>query len=350
MTSMTTKCITGSALLSLLVFSGHALAEISQEQLRNELLGSEGRLQQMINQGDIKILDNGYKLGSDLKLIQAEQAKTRQSIQELKTLQQQLAKQLQQQQSDTNTMKNEKKGKEENTCQQSGPGLTTPDGKLILGEAEWVYLEEANGAFQSRVDTGATTSSISATDITIFEREGKRWVKFKLPLDDGKSLDMEAPYVRTVTIRQASAKTTDDRPVVRMTMQVGSLTEKAEFSLRDRSDMAFPLLLGREFIKDVAVVDVARQFVQPKPETKNLFTAKKKANLGKPADKKAADAAKKKPATTAKKKEPEDTKKKVETKATPVASTATEATPVKEAQPAAKATPAKTATPAQDKQ
>ena len=304
----------------------------------------------MINQGDIKILDNGYKLGSDLKLIQAEQAKTRQSIQELKTLQQQLAKQLQQQQSDTNTMKNEKKGKEENTCQQSGPGLTTPDGKLILGEAEWVYLEEANGAFQSRVDTGATTSSISATDITIFEREGKRWVKFKLPLDDGKSLDMEAPYVRTVTIRQASAKTTDDRPVVRMTMQVGSLTEKAEFSLRDRSDMAFPLLLGREFIKDVAVVDVARQFVQPKPETKNLFTAKKKANLGKPADKKAADAAKKKPATTAKKKEPEDTKKKVETKATPVASTATEATPVKEAQPAAKATPAKTATPAQDKQ
>ena len=309
----------------------------------------------MINQGDIKILDNGYKLGSDLKLIQAEQAKTRQSIQELKTLQQQLAKQLQQQQGDTNTMKNEKKGKEENTCQQSGPGLTTPDGKLILGEAEWVYLEEANGAFQSRVDTGATTSSISATDITIFEREGKRWVKFKLPLDDGKSLDMEAPYVRTVTIRQASAKTTDDRPVVRMTMQVGSLTEKAEFSLRDRSDMAFPLLLGREFIKDVAVVDVARQFVQPKPETKNLFTAKKKANLGKPADKKAADAAKKKPATTAKKKEPEDTKKedtkkKVETKATPVASTATEATPVKEAQPAAKATPAKTATPAQDKQ
>jgi Uncharacterized protein conserved in archaea len=352
MTSMTTKCITGSALLSLLVLSGHALAEISQEQLRNELLGSEGRLQQMINQGDIKILDNSYKLGSDLKLIQAEQEKTRQSIQELKTLQQQLAKQLQQQQGDKDTMKNEKKGKEENSCQQSGPGLTTPDGKLILGEAEWVYLEEANGAFQSRVDTGATTSSVSATDITIFEREGKRWVKFKMPLDDGRSLDMEAPYVRTVTIRQASAKTTDDRPVVRMTMQLGSLTEKAEFSLRDRSDMAFPLLLGREFIKDVAVVDVARQFVQPKPDTKNLFTAKKKANLGiNSADKKAADtSSKKKAASASKKKEQEDTKKKVETKATPVASTATEATPVKEAQPAAKATPAKTATPAQDKQ
>ena len=306
----------------------------------------------MINQGDIKILDNGYKLGSDLKLIQAEQAKTRQSIQELKTLQQQLAKQLQQQQGDTNTMKNEKKGKEENTCQQSGPGLTTPDGKLILGEAEWVYLEEANGAFQSRVDTGATTSSISATDITIFEREGKRWVKFKLPLDDGKSLDMEAPYVRTVTIRQASAKTTDDRPVVRMTMQVGSLTEKAEFSLKDRSDMDFSLLLGREFIKDVAVVDVAREFVQPKPDVALLISSKKAAAAAAAAaaaDKKKADS-KKAPAKKSTPKKTDSKKAKAEPK--PASKTATEVNQSEAAgsSAAAPTDAAKEPTPSKDKQ
>ena len=344
---MTHKIVTGSTLLSLLFLSGNVCAEVSPEQLRNELLGSESRLQQVITQGDIKILDNGYKLGSDLKLLQAEQARTRQSIQELKTLQLQLAKQLQQQ-GDKSTMKSDKKIKEGSACQQSEPGLTTPDGKLILGEAEWVYIEEANGAFQSRVDTGATTSSISATDITVFEREGKRWVKFKMPLDNGEILDIEAPFVRYVTIRQASAKTTDDRPVVRMTMQLGSLTEKAEFSLRDRSDMNFPLLLGREFIKDVAVVDVARQFVQPKPDVANLFAAKKKAKLGekKQADDKASNK-KKAAATSSKKKEPAP---KVETKVTPTVSTATEATPAPESKPTAKATPAKTATPAQDKQ
>ena len=169
-----------------------------------------------------------------------------------------------------------------------------------------------------------------------------------MPLDNGQVLDMEAPFVRYVTIRQASAKTTDDRPVVRMTMQLGSLTEKAEFSLRDRSDMNFPLLLGREFIKDVAVVDVARQFVQPKPDVANLFAAKKKAKLGekKQADDKASNK-KKAAATSSKKKEPAT---KVETKVTPTVSTATEATPAPESKPTAKATPAKTATPAQDKQ
>ena len=166
---------------------------------------------------------------------------------------------------------------DKSSCPIVEPGLTTQDGKLILGESEWVYIDEANGAFQTRVDTGAATSSISATDITVFEREGKRWVKFKMPIDGGKSLDIEAPFVRYVRIKQASADGSDRRPVVRLTMQLGSMTEKAEFSLKDRSDMDFSLLLGREFIKDVAVVDVAREFVQPKPDVALLISSKKAA-------------------------------------------------------------------------
>ncbi|WP_409420378.1 ATP-dependent zinc protease [Pseudaeromonas sp. ZJS20] len=148
----------------------------------------------------------------------------------------------------------------------SDPGLTTPDGKLILGESEWVYVAEAHGTFQSRVDTGAATSSISATDIQVFERDGHRWVKFKMPLDEGGTLDMEAPFVRYVRIRQSSSDHYDRRPSVRLSIQLGSLKEQAEFNLKDRSQMDFSLLLGRELIKDVAVVDVAREFVQPKPE------------------------------------------------------------------------------------
>lgn len=148
----------------------------------------------------------------------------------------------------------------------SEPGLSTPDGKLILGESEWVYVAEAHGTFQSRVDTGAATSSISATDIQVFERDGHRWVKFKMPLDEGGSIDMEAPFVRYVRIRQSSSEHYDRRPSVRLSIQLGSLKEEAEFNLKDRSQMDFSLLLGRELIKDVAVVDVAREFVQPKPE------------------------------------------------------------------------------------
>jgi len=332
---MTTKTLTRSALFSLLLISGAVMAEVTPEQLKNELIGSESRIQQTMVQGQQKLLDNSYQLGTELKILQAQQEKSRQGVQELKALQQQLAKQMQQ------VVRSTMSSEDKSSCPIIEPGLTTPDGKLILGESEWVYVEEANGAFQSRVDTGAATSSISATDITVFEREGKRWVKFKMPLDNGKSLNIEAPFVRYVRIKQASADSSDRRPVVRLTMQLGSLTEKAEFSLKDRSEMDFSLLLGREFIKDVAVVDVAREFVQPKPDVATLITAKSKSD-------KAAQAAADKKSDT-KKAAP----KKSEAKKSDPKKSAPKAKEVKKAAPTVSAAAAtdttKEATPSKDK-
>ncbi len=155
-------------------------------------------------------------------------------------------------------------------CQAPSQGHTV-DGKLLVGEAEWIWVDAANDAFQARVDTGATTSSISAQDITIFERNGKNWVRFFLShqeMDD--KILIEAPLVRHVRVRQASADDLDRRPVVRLAVRIGDMTEKAEFTLKDRSDMTFPVLLGREFLKDIAVVDVAREYIQPKPTLKDV--------------------------------------------------------------------------------
>ncbi|MGG5824445.1 ATP-dependent zinc protease family protein [Aeromonas salmonicida] len=155
-------------------------------------------------------------------------------------------------------------------CQAPSQGHTV-DGKLLVGEAEWIWVDAANDAFQARVDTGATTSSISAQDITIFERNGKNWVRFFLShqeMDD--KIQIEAPLVRHVRVRQASADDLDRRPVVRLAVRIGDMTEKAEFTLKDRSDMTFPVLLGREFLKDIAVVDVAREYIQPKPKLKDV--------------------------------------------------------------------------------
>ena len=339
---MTTKTLTCSALFPLLILSSAAMAEVTPEQLKNELTGSESRIQQTVIQGNQKLLDHGYQMDTELKLLQAQQEKARQAIQEVKGLQQQLSRQMQQ------VARNSMTTDDSKACPIVEPGLTTQDGKLILGESEWVYVEEANGAFQSRVDTGAATSSISATDITVFEREGKRWVKFKMPLDNGKSLDIEAPFVRYVKIKQASADGSDRRPVVRLTMQLGSLTEKAEFSLKDRSDMDFSLLLGREFIKDVAVVDVAREFVQPKPDVALLISSKKAA---------AAAAAEKKQAASKKDAPKKSSTKKTSTepKQEPKKKVVKTATEVNKSEPAATSAAAKTddtkeTTPSKDKQ
>ncbi|WP_289302809.1 RimK/LysX family protein, partial [Methylophaga sp. UBA3996] len=76
----------------------------------------------------------------------------------------------------------------------------------------------------------------------------------------------EAPLVRYVKIRQASTDTLDKRPVASLTVRLGKMTEVAEFTLNDRTHMTYPILLGREFLRDVAVVDVAKDNNQPKPE------------------------------------------------------------------------------------
>ncbi|MCX4186712.1 ATP-dependent zinc protease [Methylophaga sp. OBS4] len=149
------------------------------------------------------------------------------------------------------------------------PSVTNTVGnKLVLGRVEWLWIEAVNRVFKARIDTGATTSSISAQDVVVFERDGKRWVRFRLAPDETDDrYEVEAPLVRHVRIRQSSGDgdKLDRRPVVSLKVKVGNLIEDTEFTLTDRSHMLYPILLGREFLKDIAVVDVAKKFIQPEP-------------------------------------------------------------------------------------
>jgi len=142
--------------------------------------------------------------------------------------------------------------------------LKTADGKLMLGEEEWLYIKAINHNVKARIDTGATTSSISAIDIEMFERDGKDWVKFKLAHGGEETKEFESPVSRVVTIRQSSTEERTERPVINVWVQLGELKTKTEFTLNDRTHMTYPVLLGRTFFRDVAVVDVGRKYIQPK--------------------------------------------------------------------------------------
>ena len=139
--------------------------------------------------------------------------------------------------------------------------LQTPDGKMYFGEDEYVYVKEADATFDARIDTGAAVSSISAQDITEFERNGKRWYRFTVEANDHK-IQVEAPYVRTSTIRQVSKHTTTERVVVALNVKVGDYSTTSEFTLSDRTRLQYPLLIGRTLMQDIAVVDVARDHIQ----------------------------------------------------------------------------------------
>ncbi|MCW4151869.1 ATP-dependent zinc protease [Halomonas sp. 18H] len=143
--------------------------------------------------------------------------------------------------------------------------------KELLGRAEWISLPDMGTFLEARVDSGADTSSLSARDITAFERDGEDWVRFKLGLTpDDKVVEAvrdvwhEAPIVRRVRITQASGE--ESRPVIELLMTLGPIREPVQFTLTDRSHLEYPVLLGRRFLMDIAIVDVAREFVHDQPE------------------------------------------------------------------------------------
>ncbi|WP_440905949.1 ATP-dependent zinc protease [Catenovulum sp. SX2] len=140
------------------------------------------------------------------------------------------------------------------------------DGKIIIGELEWIYVPSVQRHIQARIDSGATTSSISAKNIMRFERDGENWVKFTLTHTEAKlDYDMEAKVVRTARIRQASTTKLERRTVIKLVVKLGSdLQQEAEFTLADRTDMDFPVLLGREFLQDVTLIEVGKSFIHPK--------------------------------------------------------------------------------------
>ncbi|CAM2951973.1 ATP-dependent zinc protease family protein [Vibrio neptunius] len=148
---------------------------------------------------------------------------------------------------------------------------STPSQELVLGEIEKVSIDSIKQTFDSRIDTGAATSSLNAVDIEQFERNGKNWVRFHLsdgvtPLDDTNWI--EAPIIRFVKIRQSTNAETERRAVVELWVRLGTIHEKTQFTLADRSQMTHPVLLGREFIRDIAVVDVSKKYVQKEVEQK----------------------------------------------------------------------------------
>ncbi len=135
------------------------------------------------------------------------------------------------------------------------------NGKAVLGRVEYVWLDGAGEYVKSRIDTGAKSSVLNAKNIQRFERNGDPWVRFSMLIEE-KTIAMEAPLTRHIRVRQVEEDDLDRRPVVSLMVKLGELNEETEFMLSDRSDNLYPVLLGRSFLQDIALVDVAKKFTR----------------------------------------------------------------------------------------
>lgn len=150
------------------------------------------------------------------------------------------------------------------TCDSDQPIQTVvmSGDKMVVGEMERVWIEPPGASLIARVDTGAHSSSLHAENLVEFERDGEDWVRFDLIVDD-EIETLERRVARYVRVYQQADPEGTRRPVVTMRMRLGDVHDSFEFTLADRSHLDFQLLLGRNFLTDMALVDVGKQFIQP---------------------------------------------------------------------------------------
>ncbi|MDD4350518.1 MAG: RimK/LysX family protein [Opitutales bacterium] len=137
--------------------------------------------------------------------------------------------------------------------------------KVTAGWVEWVCFQPETIQLKAKVDTGARTSSLHAYDLIEFERDGKKWVRFHVEHQkSGELLEIERPVVRYLKVIQHEDEP-QKRPVVEMEIRMGPFHEKAEFTLIDRSNFVYQVLVGRNFLKGLVLVDCEETFLLGKP-------------------------------------------------------------------------------------
>lgn len=136
----------------------------------------------------------------------------------------------------------------------------SPDPVRIYGWREDVMIDGMEEALLAKLDTGALTSSIHAVETELFERDGKKWVRFIVTDTRKKNpvrTRLEAPLVRTARIKEPNSESVA-REVVRLSFQIGDRKVRGEFTLNNRNNMLAPVLLGRSVLKDLGWVDSTR--------------------------------------------------------------------------------------------
>ena len=136
--------------------------------------------------------------------------------------------------------------------------------RMVVGRVERVRVDPPGFIMDARIDTGADSSSIHAERISEFERDGKDWVRFDI-VTEQLNVTLERPVRRHVRVFQQSDKAGTRRPVVDMRILIGNISDTFEFTLADRSHLEHNMILGRNFLTDLAVVDVGQKYVQRLP-------------------------------------------------------------------------------------
>lgn len=118
----------------------------------------------------------------------------------------------------------------------------------------------------AKIDTGAYTSSLHCHRIEPFEKEGKPFVRFNLLDPSHETYNdklFKLPIYTTKTIKSSNG-TTEERLIVKTVIRVFGKELDIELSLTNRSEMRYPVLIGRKLLSGHFLVDASKKNLSKK--------------------------------------------------------------------------------------
>ncbi|MFB9863649.1 ATP-dependent zinc protease [Rufibacter immobilis] len=150
--------------------------------------------------------------------------------------------------------------------------------KSIIGRREMVDFPELElYEIEAKVDTGAYTSSIHCNNIREVDLpNGQRAIHFELLDENHPAYNHKAFQFTDFDLRSVKSSFGDvqERYVIRTKILIHGQEVETEFSLSDRSDLKYPVLLGRTLLRKRFIVDVSRKNLSLKAKNKT----RKKSN------------------------------------------------------------------------
>ena len=144
--------------------------------------------------------------------------------------------------------------------------------KKTIGRRELVDFPELElEEIEAKIDTGAYTSAIHCHNIREEYERGRPVIKVELldpshPAYNDKTLTFREFELRDI---RSSFGDVQERYVIQTTIRLFGRDLTAFFSLTDRSDMRYPVLIGRTLLQGNFVVDVSRKNLSLRAKLRN---------------------------------------------------------------------------------
>jgi hypothetical protein len=108
---------------------------------------------------------------------------------------------------------------------------------------------------EAKIDTGAYTSSIHCENITINYENSKPILYFTVVQGAPKTFRFEEFSQKKI---KNSFGEMEERYVIKTQIHIGRKKIRSTFSLSNRDNMRYPILIGRKLLKRKFLIDVAR--------------------------------------------------------------------------------------------